>query len=153
MKVDTRQIPAEGLILTEEFSPEELDLDTEIIKLCSALKARALVSKSYDAISVNLTLSATMLINCCRCLEEFNSSFNRQIEFNYAADKLNPLIDASTRLSINGERSRTIDLDQEIREEIILSYPIKALCKNDCMGLCPKCGLNLNEGGCNCGST
>ena len=137
MKIDTRQILAEGLILTEEFSPEELDLDTGIIKFCSAVKAKALVAKSYDAISVNLTLNATMLISCCRCLEEFKSSFDRQVELNYAADKLNPLI----------------DLDSDIREEIILSYPIKPLCKDDCKGLCPKCGLNLNEGGCNCGST
>ena len=153
MKIDTRQIPDEGLTLTEEFSPAKLDLDTEIIKLCGPIKAKAVVSKSYDAIGVILALKASMLASCSRCLEDFSADFNKQFEFNYAVDKLEPLIDASTRPSVNGEQSRTIDLDLDIREEIILSYPSKPLCNIDCKGLCPKCGHNLNEGGCNCGAT
>ena len=36
------------------------------------------------------------------------------------------------------------------REEIILGYPVKFLCKIDCLGLCPKCGQNLNEKKCDC---
>jgi len=137
VKIDTRQIPDQGLILTEEFNPAELDLDTGVIKFCGAIKAKALISKSYDAIGASLSLNAPMLVICSRCLREFNADFNRQIELHYAADKLEPLI----------------DLDPDIREEIILSYPINPLCSDICKGLCPRCGCNLNEGGCNCGST
>ena len=137
MKIDTRQIPDEGLTLAEEFSPAEIDLDTEIIKFCGPVKARAVVTKSYDAITVALTLNAPMLASCSRCLQEFNAGFNKQFQLNYAVDKLQPLI----------------DLDSDIREEIILSYPINPLCSDDCKGLCPRCGHNLNEGGCNCGTT
>jgi uncharacterized protein len=137
VKIDTRQIPDEGLTLTEEFSPAELDLDTESIKFCGALKAKAVISKSYDAIGVSLSLDAPILVSCSRCLKEINTDFSRQIELNYAADKLEPII----------------DLDPDIREEIILSYPINPLCSDICKGLCPRCGCNLNEGGCNCGST
>jgi uncharacterized protein len=46
-----------------------------------------------------------------------------------------------------------IDLNPDIREEVILDYPIKPLCSLLCKGLCLKCGNNKNEGGCNCGST
>ncbi|MDD2679283.1 MAG: DUF177 domain-containing protein [Candidatus Omnitrophica bacterium] len=137
MKIDTRQIPDEGLTLTEEFSSAELDLDTEIIKFCGAIKAKAVISKSYDAIGVKLSLNAPMLMSCSRCLQELNTGFSRQIELHYAVDKLEPII----------------DLDPDIREEIILSYPINPLCSDACKGLCPRCGCNLNEGGCNCGST
>jgi len=137
VKIDTRQIPDEGLTLAEEFSPAELDLDTEIIKFCGPVKAKAAVTKSYDAITVALTLNAPMLASCSRCLQEFNAGFNKQFQLNYAVDKLQPLI----------------DLDSDIREEIILSYPINPLCSDDCKGLCPRCGHNLNEGGCNCGTT
>jgi len=153
MKIDTRKIPDEGLTLSEEFSPAELDLDTEVIKLSGPIKVKAVISKSYDAVEIVLTLEAAMLVSCSRCLEEIDSGFHKQFEWHYAVDKLEPVIDASTRLSINGERSRTIDLDPDIREEIILSYPINPLCDAGCKGLCPKCGHNLNEGGCNCGST
>ena len=137
MKIDTRKIPDEGLTLTEEFSPKELDLDTEVIKFSGPLKAKAVISKSYGAVGVVLTLAAPMVINCSRCLEEINTGFNRQLELHYAVDKLEPVI----------------DLDPDLREEIILSYPINPLCDAGCKGLCPKCGHNLNEGGCNCGST
>lgn len=137
MKIDTRQIPDGGLVLTEEFSPEELDLDTEIIKIKGPVKAKASVTKSYGAIEVALTLESEMSLNCSRCLADIEAGFDRYVELNYAADKEDPII----------------DLDADIREEIILSYPIKPLCKEECKGLCPKCGGNLNEGGCNCGTT
>ncbi len=134
MKINTREIPDEGLALSEEFSPAELDLDTEVIKLSGPIKAKAVISKSYDAVTVVLTLDAAMLTYCSRCLEEINSAFHRQIELPYAVDKLEPVI----------------DLDPDIREEIILSYPINPLCDVGCKGLCPKCGQNLNQGICNC---
>jgi len=137
VKIDARQIPDDGLVLTEEFSPSELDLETGIIKFSGPVKVRAHVTKSYGAIGVILDLNAPMRIICGRCLEEINSGFNRQVQLDYAVDKLDPII----------------DLDPDIREEIILSYPINPLCSNNCKGLCPRCGHNLNEGGCNCGAT
>jgi len=43
-----------------------------------------------------------------------------------------------------------IDLDEYIRDYAVLAVPMKNLCSEDCKGLCPKCGKNLNEGTCNC---
>ena len=42
------------------------------------------------------------------------------------------------------------DLDPLVREDILLSMPYKFLCVEDCKGLCPRCGKNLNEGPCSC---
>ena len=137
MKIDTRQIPDDGLTLAEEFSPSELDLETEIIKFNGPVKVKAHVTKSYGAIGVNLALNASMHVTCGRCLKEIDTGFDRQARLDYAVDKLDPII----------------ELDPDIREEIILSYPINPLCGDNCKGLCPRCGHNLNEGGCNCGTT
>ncbi|MBM3244091.1 MAG: DUF177 domain-containing protein [Candidatus Omnitrophica bacterium] len=137
MKVDLRQIPSEGLILTEEFSPKSLDLDTDLIKFIEPLRAKAVISKSYNAVHVSLSLSSRISISCGRCLKEGEEGFNRTVALDYAVDK----------------ESLAIELDPDIREEIILEYPINPLCKVDCKGLCPECGGNLNEGGCNCGTT
>jgi len=43
-----------------------------------------------------------------------------------------------------------IDLSKLIRDQIILNVPYKALCHEECRGLCPRCGANLNEGDCGC---
>ena len=74
---------------------------------------------------------------CSRCLREFEKPIVLDIKLNYPLDK----------------GLTYIDLDSDIREEIILDYPIRLLCGENCQGLCVKCGKNLNEGGCNCGST
>ncbi len=47
----------------------------------------------------------------------------------------------------------TLELDEVVISDIILHYPQKYLCKDDCRGLCPKCGKNLNEGDCGCDRT
>jgi len=138
VKIDVNQIPPEGLTLVEEFMPLELDLETEIIKFRGPVKIKAEISKITNAVTVYLTLSASMYASCSRCLDEFEIDFKKNnIELNYPVNKSEPVI----------------DLDPEIREEIILDYPIKPLCNAGCKGLCPKCGKNLNEGGCSCGIT
>ncbi len=137
MRIDVRQIPESGLTLTEEFNSRDLDLDTDFIKFAAPLRAKAVISKIYGAVKVVLTLSSQISISCGRCLKEKKEDFNRKIELNYAVDS-----------SVS-----SIELNPDIREEIIIDYPINPLCKVDCKGLCLKCGANLNEGGCNCGTT
>jgi len=43
-----------------------------------------------------------------------------------------------------------LDVSDDLRQEIILTYPVKCLCREDCQGLCPACGKNLNSETCSC---
>lgn len=45
---------------------------------------------------------------------------------------------------------RTIDLDPIVREQVLLALPVSVLCRDDCKGLCPQCGQDLNEAECGC---
>jgi uncharacterized protein len=144
VKIDITQIPPEGLTLAEEFNPQELELETEIIKFCGPVKAKAEISKIANAVTVYLTLHASIYTSCSRCLDEFESEFKKNIELNY------PINPGSIGSSGVNKGELVIDPAPEIREEIILDYPFKPLCRPDCKGLCPKCGKNLNEGGCKC---
>ncbi len=137
MKIDINKIPLEGAVLEEEVSASALDLETDIVKFPGPLKIRAEVSRITNAVTVDLSLAGFMHLNCSRCLSEFDCGLKKKIRLNYQVDK-------STTI---------IDLDQDIKEEIILDYPIKPLCNTGCKGLCPKCGKNLNEGGCHCAIT
>lgn len=134
MKINANQIPFDGLTLEEEVSPREIELETERVRLRQPVKAKAGILKITNAVSVNLTLNASIYTDCSRCLNEVKIDLNKEVKLNY-------------RVSSPGE---VIDLNPDIREEIILEYPIKPLCKPDCKGLCPKCGKNLNEGSCKC---
>ena len=134
MKINIDQIPQQGLIFEEEVSPASLELDTEIARLLGPIQIKAEISKITNAVIADLDLSAGLSLVCSRCLNEFSADFKKQLKLHYSVDK--------------GQRE--IDLDPEIRGDIILEYPIKPLCKPDCRGLCPKCGKNLNQEKCSC---
>ncbi|MDD5108815.1 MAG: DUF177 domain-containing protein [Candidatus Omnitrophica bacterium] len=137
MKITVNQVPQEGLYLEEKIKPAELDLETELIKFRSDLLVKTHIYRITNALTVELNIEAIMCANCSRCLDEFEWEFKKDVQLNFP-------LDISTAF---------IDLDPDIREEVILDYPIKPLCKIDCKGLCVKCGKNKNEGGCNCGFT
>ncbi|KPK98644.1 MAG: hypothetical protein AMJ95_03230 [Omnitrophica WOR_2 bacterium SM23_72] len=134
MKIDVRQVPQEGLVLTEAFEARTLDLETETIRFSGPLTTTAAVSKVAQALSVHLALSATLRCVCSRCLNEFETKLDKKFDLHYPVKDSEPVI----------------DLNPDIREEIIIEYPIKSLCRDECQGLCPKCGKNLNEGKCGC---
>ena len=137
MKININQIAPEGLSLEEDIAASTLDLETDIVKFRGPVKIEARVAKITNAVSVDLTLSCAMYAICSRCLNEFKTDFKKNLRLSYPVSK----------------QESTIDLDADIREEIILDYPLKPLCNLDCKGLCPKCGKNLNEGGCSCAIT
>ncbi len=137
MKICVNQVPLEGLLLEEEINPAELDLETELIKVRANLRLKARVSRITNALSVDLNIKVRLHAGCSRCLDEFDWDWNKDVQLNYP-------VDSSTTF---------IDLNPEIREEVVLDYPIKPLCNLECKGFCEKCGNNLNQGGCNCGST
>lgn len=134
MKIDIRQIPPEGLSLKEEIPAGELDSETEIVKFASPLQVAARVQRITNAVNVEVAVAGFILFICSRCLASFKRELKKSFRLNYQADNNAPII----------------ELNPEIREEVMLDYPIKPLCRSDCRGLCAKCGKNLNEGGCSC---
>ena len=136
MKIDVNQIPVEGLLLEEYLSPKDLELEAGDVNFPSPVRVRAQVSRITNAVSVKLEVQARLRFSCSRCLQGSEIVFDKKFGLNCPVLK----------------SDRFIDLNPEIREEMIVDYPIKPLCREDCKGLCPKCGKNLNEGGCTCGT-
>ena len=135
VKIDTNKIPPKGILtLEEDISASSLNLETEIIKFRGPIKIKARLFKIANTVSVSLSLNALMSTQCSRCLNDFEVDLKKSFKLNYPVNKLNPII----------------DLNEDIRQEIILDYPLKPLCKSDCKGLCHRCGKNLNEGPCIC---
>jgi uncharacterized protein len=137
MKIDLRNIPQEGLFLEEFISPGELDVETDIVKFEGPLRVRAKVSRITNAVDVQVNIQAVTCMFCSRCLKEFKGDFNKDITLHYSVSS----------------RDHGIALNDDIREELILDYPIKPLCNPECKGLCSKCGNNIDEGGCTCAIT
>ena len=102
---------------------------------------------------MRLVLTATInyKAECARCLEpvdgEFSVSLERTVSTkeNLSEKQLEENVDEYAVIE-NGK----LDLDEAIREELLLSFPMRFLCREDCPGLCPKCGKPLRLGDCGC---
>ena len=93
-------------------------------------------------------------MTCSRCLSVFDHPLALHIEEEYF-----PIIDVVTGLPLplldepgafTIDEDHTIDLAELVRQYTLLAVPMKPLCRQDCAGLCPTCGHNLNGGPCSC---
>lgn len=92
----------------------------------------------------------TIGIPCDRCLEEVSWKFSLVL------DKEIDLTGAREELSMENLSFMTgtsLDVDQLIFGEILVSWPMKVLCREDCKGICKRCGANLNQAECQCQKT
>lgn len=91
-------------------------------------------------------------LNCSRCLKELqypmDISVAKDIDFNLSEDERAKNLDETNYIIGNN-----LDVDILIRNEIILNFPMKVLCREDCKGICMHCGANLNEKSCDCDNT
>ena len=96
----------------------------------------------------------TLELLCSRCLEPYTMPVDQQFDLRYQPHASNTgegereieEDDLTTAFYENDE----IDLGQLMREQFYLALPMKPLCRDDCRGLCPSCGANLNRTTCDC---
>ena len=106
-------------------------------------------SAGYMRLSVEAVLP--YVGECARCLDEVHGVFSLELERTVVTEgmvseeKLEESVDEYIVLK-NGK----LELDDAVREELMLDFPKKLLCSEDCLGLCPKCGKRKKDGDCGC---
>ncbi len=97
-----------------------------------------------DVVHLDYSVKFTLDIVCDRCLKEmsrdYDFSFKRIVVKTVNSDNDEYIIAENDR----------VDIDEIALSDLLLSLPTKMLCKEDCAGLCPVCGCDLNESECNC---
>lgn len=157
LKINVVTIPEEGL----EFSLSE---DGKRFKECfqdedcpdfslRKVDVECRVAKISSTIFIKGKLSVLLDISCSRCLEDIVLTVGGDFAYTLVPAKTETREDLELKaeeLEISCYTEDFIDLTPIICEQIILQIPIKALCKDECKGLCPRCGKNLNAASCNC---
>ena len=134
IKISRRDITSKGLDINQTIPKEGIGLSDEEIDLRSPIEVKARLEKAGDIITADTRIKADFGFLCARCLEEMHEVQDRHYHFNFET----------------GSGIEYLDLGEEIRQELILDNPAKVLCKDDCKGICPKCGANLNIEQCTC---
>lgn len=127
-----------------------LNLDDLVYSTYHPVKNGAVIKGSAfqkaDVVYLNIDISFDFCGVCDRCAEDVNKNMNFQLN-KILVQRLANDVDYDEYIVVeNG----VLDLDELAREEIQLFLPSKLLCKEDCKGLCAKCGKNLNLGNCDC---
>ena len=94
---------------------------------------------------LSVTVKVKYETACARCAEPVCSELEISFEKDIASGDVSH--DSDDYIFIEDQK---LDLTAPVEEQLMLEMPSKTLCREDCRGLCPKCGKNLNEGACSC---
>ncbi|QJA05491.1 DUF177 domain-containing protein [Thermosulfurimonas marina] len=151
LKVRLEDIPPEGLRLEFEEGPELL---ADCFPAQGPVAARVFLKKSGIDVKARGHVKAEVRLACDRCLEEFVWQVDEDFEVEFRPQASAPLREETqlTRedLEVIFFEGDEVPVGELVREQVILSVPDKRLCREDCRGLCPVCGKNLNTGECGC---
>lgn len=118
------------------------------------IQGKVQLLRTNRSILVSGKLETTDRVVCSRCLEEFNYPLTLDIEEEYfltrdAASGL-PLPPPTEDSVFVIDENYLLDLSEAMRQYMLLVLPMKPICQQDCAGLCPYCGRNLNYEPCDC---
>ena len=137
MRVKLSEIPEGGMMtLSERFDPAAMRLDTPELKFLAPAAVTAEFHREPETVGVDVAVTGETEEVCGRCLEAAVKPYENRFRLDY---------ETKGRLEL--------DVTDDIRQEILLSYPVQFLCREECRGLCPACGTNLNERSCTHGAS
>lgn len=119
----------------------------EDIPVNSPVRVAASITNTGDYLLAKGMIYADLTLVCSRCLDKFSYHLKADFEEKYS-DRQPGSVDGEE--DINYFEGDSIDLTDDIIANILLSLPMKYICSENCKGLCPHCGKNLNTGECNC---
>jgi len=133
---------------------EEFRLDC---RLPQNPEARLHVQPVEDGFLVRGRIAGVFALPCSRCAEDaiapFEERFEHFVALQPAEKGEEKEQEEEPHLRILAGGVPELNLTGLCGEEFVLALPVKALCAPDCKGLCPACGMNLNEASCNCAGT
>jgi len=96
-------------------------------------------------------VEAEGIASCARCVEEFRVERNRAFRYVFAPKAIGyDSRQGPDDLEFSVYEGDSVDLTPLVREQVLLALTDRPLCREDCRGLCPQCGANLNEKVCGC---
>ncbi|MFZ0287168.1 MAG: DUF177 domain-containing protein [Terriglobales bacterium] len=162
MFIEIRELELHPIDFQEEIVPDVIDLGPDFRQIDSLrTQGRAQLVEEHHGkhqtikdIRLNGDLAVQLETDCARCLEPVVTDVKHSFDLLYR-----PLgADAGRQeLSVTGAEAEIsyyqgegLLLEDVLREQVLLAVPLRAICRENCRGLCPQCGTNLNEKQCSC---
>jgi len=162
MLIEIQDLETHPLDFREEFGPGAIDFGPDL-RQRSALRSEGRADlveehhgkhKVVQDIRLKGRLDTSLEVACARCLEPVVHQVERDFDLLYrplgadAGHEELSVTDAEAEISYY--QGEGLLLEDVLREQVLLAVPLKTICREDCKGLCPHCGKNLNEVQCSC---
>jgi uncharacterized protein len=135
MKIEVEKIKKDQeLKLSEAIPAESWELDSFDVRFVNSICLDCTFIRVSNEILVDAKVRTFRQITCSRCLTDATCELRQEFQLNYSVNSLGDFL----------------EVDKDIREEILLNFPMKALCQENCRGICPDCKVNLNTKKCKC---
>jgi len=146
MLLDLREIiGVPGGKISFDFEPDMSEAASgSVIRIKEPVRAAGDVSNSAGVLTFSANVDATYVCVCARCLKEFEYPVHKIVsaDLTEGGEGENP-----DGYLLQGDK---VDADEIIVTEIILGMDDTILCRDECAGLCQRCGFDLNDGVCEC---
>lgn len=136
-----------------EFGQESFEVSGQAYKIVKRDPVKLTISnQGNQELLISAKTDLAVAIPCSRCLKdvitEFCLDFSREVDMKLSYEEKCEQLDENNYIA-----GYELDVDALIADEMVLQWPMKVLCKEDCKGICPVCGNNLNEQECECDRT
>ena len=154
MDIETKEIGPEGLIVDRVIDSLPVPVEGSDVVRIDRVHLTGELLKESGGITFTGDIGTVATLACSRCLEHYPLPLELHFSLLYTAgpesagageSRLDE--DRITESRYDGER---IDLGELLAEQIYLGLPLKPLCDPECRGLCARCGVNRNQGTCDC---
>lgn len=156
MFLDVKELAVRKIRIRKSYAPGSVDYHSGEFKQAGPLEVRASAELFEGQIRITGSLQTKIELVCARCLEPVVEEVSRDFDLFYrpmktiAKEEEVRLKEDDTEIAFfEGEGLFLADV---LAEQVLLALPMKVICRGDCRGLCPHCGVNLNSEECRCES-
>lgn len=148
MVIDLKRLfQSEGLTETVECQMDMSGMELGGVKpFCAPVRAHVTLTAFGGSVLMRAETAYTLRAPCDRCCEMVERDYAPTFEHTLVR-RLESGEEDGDLILVEGDR---LELDRLLQEDILLAMPVKFLCREQCKGLCPVCGKNLNQGSCGC---
>lgn len=154
MRIDLENLEGGKGDFAHVYQPEDLNPVDERIGLTEPATVTGKIRLAGNEVFLNGHVDTRAKVECDRCLKTVETPVDADFELEYITGSEYESGDVAelteAEMSVAVFDGKAIDVDEIVKEQIVLAVPTRMLCREDCKGICPECGTDRNTGDCNC---
>lgn len=155
MRIEVERLTEAGQAFAHTYGPGDLDVGDERVRLAGPARVEGRASRKGEEVNVRGTLRADLVAPCDRCLRPVALPVEAEFDLDYLPREAESRAGEETELlredlDASVYEGEHLDVDDLVREQLLLALPTRLRCGEECRGLCPTCGADLNTETCAC---